>query len=340
MANGDLTVTATGKGEGSISVVTVYYTKPGENDTKCNKFDLEVKMIRNRTASYTGAHATYTIVIETMFLDKTRNAAMTILDIGMLTGFIADTDDLKNLMEKKDRYIQRFEQNKQLSEKGSLIIYLDKVSNRYKERIAFRVHMVLKVGVPQPAAVTVYEYYSKENTCVKFYDPHMQQTSGSIYVLCPTEVCSCAETNCPRLKEPEVPKETERSKEACRNKDFIYKATLEMVTRAGSTDVYTFTIIKVIKEGTDRNVLDDLRDFYAHMLCKDKLGLKEGKDYLIMGPEPKIIGKNYRYTITTRTWIEYWPTQAESQENKHNNKQRYNGLSSLANLLEEFGCTT
>ncbi|KAF5890919.1 complement C3-like, partial [Clarias magur] len=291
VANGDLTVTASGKGEGSISVVTLYYTKPGENDTKCNKFDLDVKMIRNRTASYKDAEATYTIVIETKFLDETRNATMTILDIGMLTGFIVDTDDLKNLMEKKDRYIQSFELNKQLSERGSLIIYLDKVSNEYKERIAFRVHMVLKVGVPQPAAVMVYEYYSKENTCVKFYDPHMQKTSGSLYVLCPTEVCSCAESNCPRLKEPEVPEERERNKEACHSMDFIYKATLEMVTRLGSTDVYTFTIIKIIKDGTDKNVLNDLRDFYAHTLCKDKLGLKEGKDYLIMGPEPEPIGK-------------------------------------------------
>ncbi|XP_053085867.1 complement C3 [Pangasianodon hypophthalmus] len=339
MANGDLTVKATGKGEGSISIVTLYYTKPGENDTKCKKFDLEVKMIRNSTVSYPQALVTYTIFIETMFLDETREAAMTILDISMLTGFIADTTDLEKLMGK-DRYIHKFEIDKQLSERGSLIIYLKKVSNKFKERIAFRVHMMLHVGVPQPAAVTVYEYYSKENQCVKFYDPHMEQSSGSIRILCPKEVCSCAEANCPRLKKSPVPKEADRSKEACHNKDFIYQATLELVTRSGSTDSYTFTIIRVIKEGTDRNVLNDVREFYAHIACRDKLGLEEGKDYLIMGPEPKLIREEYRYTLGTSTWLEYWPTQGESQENKDNNKERYIGLRSLANLLEQFGCTT
>ncbi|XP_053471313.1 complement C3 [Ictalurus furcatus] len=339
MANGDLSVTATGQGEGSISVVTLYYTKPAESDPKCKRFDLEVKITRDRIVTHSNAHATYTIVIETMFLDETKEAAMTILDISMLTGFIADTNDLEKLMGK-DRYIEKFELNKQLSERGSLIIYLTKVSNKFKERIAFRVHMLLKIGLPQPAAVTVYEYYNKEDQCVKFYDLHMEQSSGSLYLLCPTEVCSCAEANCPRLKTPAVPKEKARIKEACHNKDFIYKATLETVTRIRSTDVYTFIIVKIIKEGTEKNVLNEYKDFYAHIVCKDKLRLEESKNYLIMGPEPKLIKENYRYTIGTSTWLEYWPTEEESQEDQNNNKERYIGLRSLENLLDEFGCPT
>ncbi|MCJ8748221.1 hypothetical protein PDJAM_G00162280 [Pangasius djambal] len=251
---------------------------------------------------------TYTIFIETMFLNETKEAAMTILDISMLTGFFLLLLFFFQLMGK-DKYVHRFE----LSDRGSVIIYLKKVSNKFKERIAFRVHMMLNVGVPQPAAATVYEYYSKENQCVKFYDPHMEQSSGSIRILCPKEVCSCAE---------------------------VYKATLELVTRSGSTDIYTFTIIRVIKEGTDKNVLDHVREFYAHIACRNKFGLEEGKNYLIMGPEPKLIKEEYLYMLGTSTWLEYWPTQQESQENKDNNKERHIGLSGVANLLEEYGCTT
>ncbi|XP_046693883.1 complement C3-like [Silurus meridionalis] len=339
LANGDLTVTASGQGEGSISVATLYYTKPGENYTKCNKFDLEVKMTRDKTASYPGALASYTLTIETRFLHETKEAAMTILDISLLTGFVADKDDLKKLMGV-DKYINDFELNSQLSEKASVIIYLKKVSNKVKEKIAFKIHMMLKVGVSQPAAVSVYEYYNIENHCVKFYDPHMSQSSGSLYLICPKEVCSCAEANCPQLKGPAVPDEKLRIKEACHNKDFIYKATLEVVTRERSSDIYTFTIVRVIKEGTDKNVLNDPRDFYIHIACKDKLGLKEGKDYLIMGPEPKKIQDSWHYTIRTSSWLEYWPTQEESQDNKNNDGLRYIGLSSLSNLLENEGCTT
>uniref|UniRef100_A0A8C1RL51 Complement component c3a, duplicate 4 n=1 Tax=Cyprinus carpio TaxID=7962 RepID=A0A8C1RL51_CYPCA len=54
-----------------------------------------------------------------------------------------------------DRMIQKFEMNKQLSERGSLILYLDKVSV-----ISFRLHRIMNGGFLQPAAVTVYEYYS------------------------------------------------------------------------------------------------------------------------------------------------------------------------------------
>uniref|UniRef100_A0A8C1RL20 Complement component c3a, duplicate 4 n=1 Tax=Cyprinus carpio TaxID=7962 RepID=A0A8C1RL20_CYPCA len=57
-----------------------------------------------------------------------------------------------------DRMIQKFEMNKQLSERGSLILYLDKVS--VQDRISFRLHRIMNGGFLQPAAVTVYEYYS------------------------------------------------------------------------------------------------------------------------------------------------------------------------------------
>uniref|UniRef100_A0A8C2CDQ4 Complement component c3a, duplicate 4 n=1 Tax=Cyprinus carpio TaxID=7962 RepID=A0A8C2CDQ4_CYPCA len=57
-----------------------------------------------------------------------------------------------------DRMIQKFEMNKQLSERGSLILYLDKVS--VQDRISFRLHRIMNGGFLQPAAVSVYEYYS------------------------------------------------------------------------------------------------------------------------------------------------------------------------------------
>ncbi|KAL6482023.1 hypothetical protein MHYP_G00101030 [Metynnis hypsauchen] len=64
-ADGNLTVEASGEGEGSISVITMYYAKPDENSTECKNFELDVKFIRNRTASCDDALETYTLFIET-----------------------------------------------------------------------------------------------------------------------------------------------------------------------------------------------------------------------------------------------------------------------------------
>ncbi|KAL7845332.1 hypothetical protein AOLI_G00235240 [Acnodon oligacanthus] len=335
-ADGDLTVEASGEGEGSMSVITLYYVKPDGNSTKCKNFDLDVKFIRNKTISYEHAQASYTLSIQTKFL-KDRESSMTILDIGLLTGFVPDTSDLEKLMGT-DRYIQKFEVNKQLSDRGSLIIYLKKVSNVINERIVFRMHQMLEVALPQPVGITVYEYYAPENRCVKFYDM-AERTSGTLYTLCPTEVCSCAEANCPQLKAPEVPDEGQRKTEACKNHDFAYKAKLQDIKETGSTYSYVFTIVEILKVGSDPVQPQDQRDFLVHEKCRSKLKLIIGKDYLLMGPEAKRIQEKYRYLFGSGTWVEYWPTSKESQDSQEH-RERYNGLSELSFVLTTRGCTT
>uniref|UniRef100_A0A672KAE2 Complement C3-like n=1 Tax=Sinocyclocheilus grahami TaxID=75366 RepID=A0A672KAE2_SINGR len=118
------------------------------------------------------------------------DATMTILDIGIPTGFTADENDLK-LSTGKDRYLQKYEKNTVLSEPGSLILYLDKVSHKEPERIAFRMQKLYNVGLLQPAAVTIYEYYSPDARCTKFYHP--ERKDGAIYRLCKGDLCQCAE---------------------------------------------------------------------------------------------------------------------------------------------------
>ncbi|KAM7418857.1 hypothetical protein PAMA_016131 [Pampus argenteus] len=94
------------------------------------------------------------------------------------------------LSEGRARTIAKYEMNTVLSERGSLIIYLDKVSHTRPEEITFRVHQTLKVGVLQPAAVSVYEYYEQKH-CVKFYHP--ERRSGELLSLCRNDECTCAE---------------------------------------------------------------------------------------------------------------------------------------------------
>lgn len=84
---------------------------------------------------------------------------MSILDISMMTGFIPDTDDLKLLATGVDRYISKYEMNKDFS-KNTLIIYLDKVSHSEEECLSFKIHQFFNVGLIQPGSVKVYSYYN------------------------------------------------------------------------------------------------------------------------------------------------------------------------------------
>uniref|UniRef100_A0A8C7W8R8 Alpha-macroglobulin receptor-binding domain-containing protein n=1 Tax=Oncorhynchus mykiss TaxID=8022 RepID=A0A8C7W8R8_ONCMY len=159
----DLTVKASGSGEATLSVVTLYYALPEEKDSDCESFDLSVTLTKMDKTSHEDAKESFMLTIDMLYRNSERDATMSILDIGLLTGFIVDTDDLKMLSMGRERYIEKFEMNKVLSEKGSLILYLDKVSHKLQDRISFKIHRVQEVGVLQPAAVSVYEYYNKKN---------------------------------------------------------------------------------------------------------------------------------------------------------------------------------
>uniref|UniRef100_A0AAR2IIQ9 Anaphylatoxin-like domain-containing protein n=1 Tax=Pygocentrus nattereri TaxID=42514 RepID=A0AAR2IIQ9_PYGNA len=145
-------------------VVTLYYASPTEKESDCRDFDLTIKMERQREGKI---HCDPKV-----YKSPTRDATMSILDIGLLTGFVVDEKDLSDLITGSDRYIQKFEMDKQLSERGSLILYLDKV------------HM--KTSLHQ----TIFIPYKR---CTKFYHP--TKKDGALNKLCNEQegVCECAE---------------------------------------------------------------------------------------------------------------------------------------------------
>uniref|UniRef100_A0A8C9XDJ9 Anaphylatoxin-like domain-containing protein n=1 Tax=Sander lucioperca TaxID=283035 RepID=A0A8C9XDJ9_SANLU len=161
----------------NVDMVSLYYALPKEKESDCQKFNLSVQLLPGN-------------LVPSLLLffssDKDSDASMSILDIGLLTGFTVNTNDLDLLSKGRARIIAKYEMNTVLSERGSLIIYLDKV----RHEITFRIHQKLKVGVLQPAAVSVYEYYDQTN-CVKFYHP--ERKAGKLLRLCTNDECTCAE---------------------------------------------------------------------------------------------------------------------------------------------------
>ncbi|XDV16090.1 hypothetical protein PO909_015942 [Leuciscus waleckii] len=267
---------------------------------------------------------------------------MSILDIGIPKGFIVENKDLEKLSTGKERYIQKYEKNKVLSERGSLIFHLDKVLCAEKQRISFRMHKMLDVGLLQPAAVTIYEYYSPDARCIKFYHP--ERAGGAIYTLCKGDLCLCAEELCHLRHEGGASAERRcGSLFLCVHQHtlYFYKVSVVGMDLGQDSDIYHLKVDQVVKEGTDDDDVEGrVRQFLALPHCREHLGLEQGKSYLIMGKFKDVprLGESLQYIFGEHTWVEYWPTEEESQTQEY--WDRYNGISGLQNILLRTGCDT
>uniref|UniRef100_A0A672J8N7 NTR domain-containing protein n=1 Tax=Salarias fasciatus TaxID=181472 RepID=A0A672J8N7_SALFA len=258
--------------------------------------------------------------------DKERDSTSTILDIGLLPGFTVDTDDLNLLSQGRAYTIAKYEMNAVLSERGSLIIYLDKVSHTRPEEISFRVRQTLKVGVLQPAAVSVYEYYNAETQCVKLYDP--ERKAGQPRWFCRGSECTCvAEGSCSLQKKGKISNDERNAK--------ICEATLTNKTdanrkalRVSKMELKEVICAVIMAGNTDVGPMGKLRSFLSHQHCRGAVGLQKGKTYLIMG--------SFWYMLDEKTWVEYWPTTDECQTDEH--RPSYSGLKHVVDQFQVFSC--
>ncbi|XP_074529771.1 complement C3-like [Halichoeres trimaculatus] len=331
--NEEVGVTATGTGEATVTMSSLYYALPEHNSRDCQKFNMSVQLLPDKTDEMT-----HWLRIDVMYKNPFRSAIMSVLDIGLPTGFTVNTEDLNSLSQELPSTIARYEINS-LSERGSLIIYLAKVSHTQPEVIRFRIHQKFKVGVLQPAAVSVYEYYD-QTKCVKFYHP--ERDTGQ--ALCVGDVCICDEGSCNK-KKVGVSNE-ERIDKACdptlaSKAHFVYKVRLERLTEGSTVDNYVMKILQTIKEGSFVVTSPGaLRTFLAYKHCRQSLDLRPGKTYLIMGRLRDSLrdAKNlqYHYVLSEGVWIEYWPTEEECKTEEY--RPTCEGITELVDHLELFGC--
>ncbi|XP_024119095.1 venom factor [Oryzias melastigma] len=95
------------------------------------------------------------------------------------------------LSNSVDRYISNFQVVDNLSERGSLIVHLFKVSHKEPEILIFRLQQNFKVGLLQPSSVTVYEYYNPDHRCSRTYTP--KEDKEELSQICKDNVCRCAQ---------------------------------------------------------------------------------------------------------------------------------------------------
>ncbi|XP_077326612.1 complement C3-like [Lithobates pipiens] len=337
--NSDFVVKATGKGRASLTVTAVYYEIVTEKESECNHFDFTIRA-RDEPHVKRPDNALGTMSVEICFRYRgDKDLTMSIVDVTMMTGYSPDVDDLKRLQNGVDRYISQFEINKGASDKGTLIIYLDKISHTEEECLKFNAHRYFDVGLLQPGSVTIYDYYSPETRCTKFY--HTVAGDHLYGRICQGDVCRCSEGNCLMSQDPTKSYSAiDRKDKACETgMDYVYKATLLETQYANDFDRYLMHITSIFKNGTDELAQGQKRTFISHVKCREALKFKKGLDYIIFGSFNDVwltAANTYTYIIGSRSWVEWWPNHRECQDEEY--EELCNDLSILSEDITMFGC--
>ncbi|TNN34345.1 Complement C3 [Liparis tanakae] len=275
-ANLDLEVEARGNGRGILEVVT-HYNQLHEVDEKtpCKDFELNVAIEESSETPPADVVKSYQITIK---------ASPELSDLEKVTGLDTGEGSIR-LSNSVDSYISNFQVVDNLSDRGSLIVHLFKVSHKEPEILIFRLQQSFRVGLLQPSSVTVYEYYNPGDCCVSRSDSENFLNK-------------------------------ERETFACMNLHHVFQVKVLSVSQS-YYDKYELEITQVFKLGVEAGVeVGHRRLFMSHAGCREGLVLQQGSQYLIMGPQedrgnidPRT--HKFMYMLGEATWVERWPSPAE-----------------------------
>ncbi|XP_071384057.1 venom factor-like [Centroberyx affinis] len=312
-------VEAQGNGLGILEIVT-YYNQLHEVDEKrpCRDFELSVTIEESSEKHPADVENSYQITIKVRALGP-RDVRMVVLDINLPTGFTPENSDLEMLSNSVDRYISNFQIVDNLSDRGSLILHLFKVSHKEPEILIFRLQQSFKVGLLQPSSVTAYEYYNPDHRCSRTYTP--SEVKEELAQICRDNVCRCTQGDCCISKNDSqnFPSKT-RETFACKSLHHVFQVKVLSVTQS-YYDQYEMEITQVIKLGVEAGVEEgQKRLFMSHGGCRDGLNLQQGSQYLVIGPKEDqwTIDSNtnrFIYMLGKNTWVERWPSSAECSSN-------------------------
>ncbi|KAG8130009.1 putative Cobra venom factor protein [Naja naja] len=316
--NQDITVTASGDGKATMTILTFYNAQLQEKANVCNKFHLNVS-VENIHLNAMGAKGALMLKICTRYLGEV-DSTMTIIDISMLTGFLPDAEDLTRLSKGVDRYISRYEVDNNMAQKVAVIIYLNKVSHSEDECLQFKI-------------LKHFELFNQElRKIMKILQrklpvkPVYNKGTGLLNKICIGNVCRCAGETCSSLNHQEridVPLQIEKACET--NVDYVYKTKLLRIEE---------------QDGTDENPQAKTHQYISQRKCQEALNLKVNDDYLIWGSRSDLLPTKDKisYIITKNTWIERWPHEDECQEEEF--QKLCDDFAQFSYTLTEFGCPT
>ncbi|XP_068695726.1 LOW QUALITY PROTEIN: venom factor-like [Montipora foliosa] len=212
---------------------------------------------------------------------KDGKTGMTIMDIGVFSGFLPDKDSLTELMENVKPSVDRFE----VSDR-SVILYVKEISSDIEFCAKFTVNRIFDVGTVQPVPVKVFDYYKPDDSCTQFYSPDSK--SALLAGICEEGYCRCAQDDCPSCIDRSFDPKELVDKVCHDSVDFAVIGEVVMIDerdfRKQSWITYDVKLNEIIKKRKTNLRKGDLMQFKKRSgcVCPEP---KERKEYLIMGRE-------------------------------------------------------
>ncbi|KAL3876288.1 hypothetical protein ACJMK2_034153 [Sinanodonta woodiana] len=177
----EVNITATGKGAALTQVHVSFYVEKEESN---NAYNVSVKLIKETLRS---------IIVETCVRwALTGSSGMTVVEMGVPTGFMAELDSSNTKIPNL---------KKQESKDRQTVLYFDQFDGHnsclYMEMV--RVELVAK---SQPASIRVYDYYEPDNRAIKFYQSDLLKDASFCDI--------CADCGCTTVSKSSLHKETRK----------------------------------------------------------------------------------------------------------------------------------
>uniref|UniRef100_A0A8C0HNS8 Complement C5 n=1 Tax=Buteo japonicus TaxID=224669 RepID=A0A8C0HNS8_9AVES len=260
------------------------------------------------TGSSTGIATVNVSLYRPSVREPQSGSAHAVMDIGLVSGLEANTEDLSTLASGVDQLIADYE-----IKDGHVILQIDSVPANNFLCVEFRISELFRVGMLNPATFTVYEYHAPDKRCTIFYNPYGNE---KLVRLCEGDECKCMEAECSKVQERldwSITADTRREA-ACQNDiAYVYKVNILSRSEEGYFVKYSATLLDLYKRGQAFAQKNNEITFVKKKTCTD-VELSPGEQYLIMGKEALKINIGYhfkfQYPLDSSTWIEWWPSNA------------------------------
>ncbi|NXI42488.1 CO4 protein, partial [Galbula dea] len=351
-----LDVSVSGRGNGTMSILKVYWSSELKNNT-CNDVILTVEVegsIKYSEAAYSDENDDYDDLIaaehsafeplsgiewfdihsrrkrDVISPSKTEPLQykvcvrstgsnvpkMSLVDLSLLSGLEPDTKDLDQLVMSSDQYIQHYEY-----QEGKVLLYFGEItSGPDPDCISFGAKQINPMGLVQPANAILYDFYNPDRRCSVFYSA--PKRSAMLSKVCHANVCQCAEGPCPRERSTfsKAITQTTRFSFVCYHPtaDYVYEVELLNSTQKNVFDYYEAKIHRILKATADESIqVGAHRQFLVRSTCK--LSMVTGKRYLLMGKDGQTVDCNNKmqYFLDAQAWVEKIPEDSECRSTLH-----------------------
>ncbi|XP_028817947.1 complement C4-A [Denticeps clupeoides] len=301
-----------------------YNYEDGEGDGDVHKdeamtpvewFDLRSR--RKRQAPEEQAREDLLVYTVCLGMKNGTSKGMVIVDITLLSGLEPNIQDLEVNVKGTEKYIDHYDVGL-----NKVYLYFREISSE-EQCLQFRAKQIVPIGLVQPAAAVIYDYYNPERRCGMFYSA--PQKSRMLTKLCQGDVCSCAEGLCPKIRVTFSlnMKENTRSDFACFYPvvDFVYVITVLSESEDGVFKFYTTRMNKVLLAGKEEGITHGAtREMIVRKSCSD-LDLKPNGEYLFMGKNEAVLttpdaNRNFRYILNNNVWLELIPEERRCRATK------------------------